>query len=825
MGVIARDTAGETFEFECGGWQILDPTDKADYAVVLSTCDQVSDPRSPFASSPQTPLSGILKAREPLTTQTTEGITEVFFQDQMPFTVLAGPDTAGPDDYPTFRLLIPDDIPTLPSTKITGQDLTAASTRIGITGGTGAVLVAATVDVNEANLNLANMSGTLGYGHGGTGLTVLGSGLQYLRTNAGATAMEWATLTLTSGTVTSVGATAPTAGFTISGSPINTSGTFVFTLANDLAALEGLSGTGFPARTGTDAYSLRTITGSTYIGVVDGNGVSGNPTITNLGVTTVNGSTGAITGILTTSNVSGTTNRVAKFTGTNTIGDSQTRDDGTTVSVGAAAVSAGRFEANKSYTNTSDVNIVAVGGSPFIGWRTVSQNRFALGCGYEGYDILTLLGGPSAANPTTALMSWYADGTKVVTNTDNLYMPSAKVNAGGQGHSFGDIAAPIGVGYYVTLTGSSRYRIFSTSGLGYMDFYTPGTGSNRNFSFATSYFSSGDFTLLKSSTAGGTPTTPIFEADINGNLAIGGSSPAQTLDVFGTARIQSVTGTPTTVIGRNASGDVGTVALGPGLSITSGTLDISGLGSAALSSITAATASNTINSLNFGQTWNWSTMTSGTPFTWGFSGLTSGTGHLILANALTIGTGMQISTTNNSLNSANGLLYVANNGTSTSGMVAAFQSNSNSGVGLYVKANARVGINTTTPGRALDVNGMSRAWSFENVSDAPIVVYSSGAGTGAASSLVQGGGNCVSISFNTGTSPVLNGQIMQVTLPAGTFYTNGLVVVKDAGNVQTQADIGKFIISGTGQNSITVTANGTLSASTPYVLRLLFVGF
>lgn len=36
-------------------------------------------------------------------------------------------------------------------------------------------------------------TGTLGYAHGGTGLTSLGTALQVLRTNAGASAMEWAT--------------------------------------------------------------------------------------------------------------------------------------------------------------------------------------------------------------------------------------------------------------------------------------------------------------------------------------------------------------------------------------------------------------------------------------------------------------------------------------------------------------------------------------------------------------------------------------------------------------------------------------------------------
>jgi hypothetical protein len=54
---------------------------------------------------------------------------------------------------------------------ITPANLTAASTKVAVTGGTGAVLTAATVDVNEANLALNNIGGTLGVTKGGTGLT------------------------------------------------------------------------------------------------------------------------------------------------------------------------------------------------------------------------------------------------------------------------------------------------------------------------------------------------------------------------------------------------------------------------------------------------------------------------------------------------------------------------------------------------------------------------------------------------------------------------------------------------------------------------------
>lgn len=228
-----------------------------------------------------------------------------------------------------------------------------------------------------------------------------------------------------------------------------------------------------------------------------------------------------------------TNNNLPKGNGSNGLQNSQVNDNGTTVSVGTASPSsAGRLEVNRSYSNTSDVNIVASGNIPMIGWRTTSANRFALGPGYEGNSILSLLGGGVGANPTNQLMSWYADGSKVVTNTQKLEMVSAYVVAGaGTGHAFGANAAPSGVSFYVNVPGGQRFRIQGNSGLSYMDFFTPASGGNRNFSFATSYFSSGDFNLLKSTTAGGTPSELIWTVNGAGNMGLGDQGPSAKLEI------------------------------------------------------------------------------------------------------------------------------------------------------------------------------------------------------------------------------------------------------------------------------------------------------
>lgn len=73
--------------------------------------------------------------------------------------------------------------------------------------------------------------------------------------------------------------TPPAAGLTIN-NPAGTAGNPTFALANDLAAVEGLSSNGCAARTATDTWAVRTITGTTnQITVTNGDCVSGNPTI------------------------------------------------------------------------------------------------------------------------------------------------------------------------------------------------------------------------------------------------------------------------------------------------------------------------------------------------------------------------------------------------------------------------------------------------------------------------------------------------------------------------------------------------------------------
>ncbi|MBI3261448.1 hypothetical protein HYZ64_03715 [Candidatus Berkelbacteria bacterium] len=160
----------------------------------------------------------------------------------------------------------------------------------------------------------------------------------------------------------------------------------------------------------------------------------------------------------------------------------------------------------------------------------------------------------------------------------------------------------------------------------------------------------------------------------------------------------------------------------------SGTLSWAAAGgsASALSAITAATATNTIDNANFAQEWDWST-------------LSTQTGMLFTANAVSTGTALKVTSTStaggasgssflldlarsgantNSSHTAYGIRsQVTDTGTSSTNIGGYFSaSGASSNYGLIVNAGS-VGIGTTTPNSTLDVQGsMSNAAATKTAS-------------------------------------------------------------------------------------------------------------
>ena len=140
---------------------------------------------------------------------TTSGTLAVTLASQTANFVFAAPD--GSSGTPTFRALVAADLPVVTIAK----------------GGTN-------------NASLVVTAGVLPRGDGSKLLGLaLGTANQQLRVNAGATDIEWATIG-GSGTVTSVAMTVPSV-FSVSGSPITTSGTLAVTFAGGQTANQVLA--------------------------------------------------------------------------------------------------------------------------------------------------------------------------------------------------------------------------------------------------------------------------------------------------------------------------------------------------------------------------------------------------------------------------------------------------------------------------------------------------------------------------------------------------------------------------------------------------------
>lgn len=220
----------------------------------------------------QTAPSWLTVAGSPVTTSGTLALSAAA---QAANTVLAGP-TSGGSVASAFRALVAADIPTPLTSSTSGNAGTATALAANPTdcgAGTKATGIDAGGNLTCSAVALgADVSGTLPIGNGGTG-DVTASGA---RTSLGlaigtdvqafdADLAAIAGLAATAGLLSRTGAgafaartlTAPAAGITVADGT-GAAGNPTLSLANDLAAVEGLSSTGIVRRTATDTWSAGT---------------------------------------------------------------------------------------------------------------------------------------------------------------------------------------------------------------------------------------------------------------------------------------------------------------------------------------------------------------------------------------------------------------------------------------------------------------------------------------------------------------------------------------------------------------------------------------
>jgi len=418
----------------------------------------------------------------------------------------------------------------------------------------------------------------------------------------------------------------------------------------------------------------------------------------------------------------------------------------------------------------------------------------------------------------TQKLSW--NGLAFVCSTDlnNVYTAGTGINVSG-----GNVISNSGLLSIATSTGSTGLTLTptTTSGAvtqvlsGTLAIANGGTGSTtQNFvdlTTAQSIAGNKTFTSNLAQTGTGTFSTGTGNVSLNGATSLASSLSqagiaAPSLSASGQGSIYFDSTSNTFRVSQNGSAYTNLIGA-----------------TSLFSGLTAATNTNTLNNLNFAQTWNWSTATTQNPLT-------------LSANSLTSGSGLAITTNSGSLNSTNGLFNVANTGASTNGILARLQSNNTAGSGLTVATNGNIGIGTTSPGGTLDLLSQSgtataRFTNYGNTNDIYLrraqgtILSPTIAGSGSVLGRLIGQGydgstfqNGASISLEadgTTGAGIMPGRIVFNTSPTGSSTLAPRVIINNNG---------QFTINALGTGTVQSTA-GALSVSSDERLKVISSSF
>ncbi|MBK8773195.1 MAG: hypothetical protein IPM06_22570, partial [Rhizobiales bacterium] len=242
--------------------------------------------------------------------------------------------------------------------------------------------------------------------------------------------------------------------------PAGTAGNPTFALANDLSALEALSSTGLAARTGSDTWAQRTITGTANeITATNGDGASGNPTLSLPSALTFTGKTvtggtfsgPAITtpgaGMTFAGSTSGTTTVAATAiagttaltlpAATDTLVGKATTDTLTnkTISLGSNTVTATSAQVATAVSDETGSGPLVFGtsptfttpalGTPSSGTLTNATGLpISTGVSGLGTGVATWLATPSSANLATAMTDETGSGPLVFGTSPTFTTPA-----------------------------------------------------------------------------------------------------------------------------------------------------------------------------------------------------------------------------------------------------------------------------------------------------------------------------------------------------------------------------------------------------------------
>lgn len=245
--------------------------------------------------------------------------------------------------------------------------------------------------------------------------------------------------------------TMPAAGLTIAYNV----GNITYSLANDLAALEGLGSTGLAARTAADTWAQRVITGTAgTITVTNGDGVAGNPTLT------IDATYVGQTSITTLGTIATGTWNAGVIAGQ--YGGTGVANTGKTITLGGNLTTSGAFATTLTVTALTNSTLPA--GTHTLAGLDVAQTWSATQTSMT-LATATLTGNTTLPNTSTLLGS---TGQLILGNTANISIAGvsgmlAQITApsGNAGLSVSRFSADVGAPAY--LLGKSRGSI-STAG-------------------------------------------------------------------------------------------------------------------------------------------------------------------------------------------------------------------------------------------------------------------------------------------------------------------------------------------------------------------------